>query len=322
MRRALVLALAVTLVAGGCLGAKTRSRAPLDLQSSGAWQTGAAMPTARQEVAVAAVGAKVYVIGGFGSTADPVDTVEVYDPAVDQWRAVAPLPIAIHHAAAAVVEGRIFVVGGYTGGRVTWTPLGTVFEYEPAQNTWRGRAQMPTPRGGLAVAAVGHRIFALGGSADKAINTHEVYDVSADRWAPANPMPTARDHLAAVGVEGKVWAIGGRESFLGTQYPNVEIYDPATDSWRTGVPLPSGRGGLGAAAMGDKVFVFGGEAPFRIWNATEMFDRAINGWVSKAPMPTARHGIGAAVVGDRVYVPGGGREPGLKVTDVNEVFVP
>jgi N-acetylneuraminic acid mutarotase len=322
MSRRLVLTAALALVAAGCLGAQTRSRAPLDPEAPGSWHARPAMAAARQETAVAALGGLVYVIGGFGSTAEPLDTVEAFDPRTDQWRPIAPLPIAIHHPAAAVAEGRLFVVGGYTGGRVRWTPLGTVFEYDPARNSWRGRAQMPTPRGGLALAAVGGRLYALGGGAERATNANEVYDVAADRWTAANPMPTARDHLAAVGFEGRVWALGGRESFLGTQYANVEIYDPATDSWRTGTPLPSGRGGLAATTLGDKIFVFGGETPFRIWNATEMYDRSINAWVAKAPMPTPRHGIGAAVIDGRIYVPGGGREPGLAATDVNEVFSP
>jgi N-acetylneuraminic acid mutarotase len=318
------LALLVTtlLVVAGCLGAQTRSRAPADPDSPGRWESRRTLTWGRQEVAVAAVGGKVYVIGGFGSTAEPVDVVEAFDPALDEWRSVAPLPIAVHHAAAAVVDGRLFVVGGFTGGRLRWTPLGTVFEYEPARNVWRGRAQMPTPRGALGLAALGGRLHALGGSTDRVTNAHEVYDVAADRWTPANSMPTPRDHLAAVGFEGRVWALGGRESFLGTQYANVEIYDPTTDSWRTGTPLPRGRGGLAAAALGDKIFVFGGEAPLRIWNATEMYDRAIDTWVAKAPMPTARHGLGAAVVDGRIYVVGGGREPGFAATDVNEVFTP
>jgi len=260
MRRRLALAVVVALFAGGCLGFETQSRAPLDPDSPGRWHSRKTMTWARQEVAVGALGGRVYVIGGFGSTGEPVDIVEAYDPATDEWRNVAPLPIALHHPAAAVVDGRLFVVGGYTGGRV--------------------------------------------------------------RWTPANGMPTARDHLAAVGFEGRVWAIGGRESFLGTQYANVEIYDPSTDSWRTGAPLPSARGGLAAAALADRIFVFGGETPFRIWNATEMYDRALNAWVAKAPMPTARHGLGAVVVDGRIYVPAGGREPGYAATDVNEVFTP
>lgn len=321
MSRALALALLIAILTG-CVGAETRSHAPADPDTPGRWESRRTMTWGRQEVAVAALGGKVYVIGGFGSTAEPVDIVEVYDPAVNEWRTVAPLPIAIHHAAAAVVNERLFVVGGFTGGRMAWRALGTVFEYEPAQNAWRGRAQMPTARGGLAVAALEGRVHALGGSTDRVTNAHEVYDVTVDRWVAANGMPTARDHLAAVAFEGKVWAIGGRESFLGTQYANVEIYDPATDSWRTGAPLPRGRGGLAAAALGPRIFVFGGESPFRIWNATEMYDRDASTWVAKAPLPTARHGLGAVVVDGRVYVPGGGREPGFAASDVNEVFTP
>ncbi|HEY3190530.1 MAG TPA: kelch repeat-containing protein, partial [Solirubrobacteraceae bacterium] len=316
MTRGLSLLAIALLVVGGCLGAQTRSRAPADPDSPGRWESRKTMTWGRQEVAVGAVGGKVYVIGGFGSTAEPVDIVEVFDSAADEWRTVAPLPIALHHAAAAVVDGRLFVVGGYTGGRVRWSAVGTVFEYEPARNAWRGRAQMPTPRGALAVAALAGRVYALGGSAERVSNAHEVYDVASDRWAPANAMPTARDHLAAVGFEGRVWTLGGRESFLGTQYANVEIYDPTTDSWRTGTPLPGARGGLAAAALGDRILVFGGEAPLRIWNATEMYDRAIGAWTAKAPMPTARHGLGAVVVDGRIYVVGGGREPGFAPTDV------
>jgi N-acetylneuraminic acid mutarotase len=322
MRPALPLALAVALLAAGCIGVETRSRAALDPESPGQWESRATMTWARQETATAAVGGLVYVIGGFSSTGEPVDTVEVYDPASNQWRTVAPLPIAVHHAGAAAVDGRLFVVGGYTGGRMRWTPVGTVFEYEPAQNAWRGRAQMPSPRGGMGLAAVSGRIYALGGSGDKITSANEVYDVAADRWTAGNPMPTARDHLAAVGFEGRVWTLGGRESFFGTQYANVEIYDPTTDSWRTGPPLPSARGGLTAAVVGDRIFAFGGETPMRIWNATEMYDRAVNGWVAKAPMPTARHGMGAVVIDGRVFVPGGGREPGYAASDVNEVFTP
>ncbi len=157
MRRALGLALAAALGAGGGRGVRVEARAPTDRDAPGRWQSRTTMTWGRQEVAVVALGGKVYVIGGFGSTRDPGDIVEVYDPATDVWRTVAPLPIPIHHAAAAVVDGRLFVVGGYTGGRVRWTTLGTVFEYDAGQNTWRGRAHMPTRRGGLGGGPVGGR---------------------------------------------------------------------------------------------------------------------------------------------------------------------
>jgi N-acetylneuraminic acid mutarotase len=317
-----VPALALVALLAGCIGATTQSPAPVDQAAPGRWTVLAAMPAPRQEVAVAALGGRVWVIGGLGESAEPVDTVQSFDPADNAWETRAPLPVAVHHAAAAVVGDRLFVVGGFTGGRVRWTALETVYEFVPARGTWEARAPMPTPRGGLAVAVVGGRIHALGGSGADVTNAHEVYDPATNRWTTANAMPTARDHLAAVAFQGRVWALGGRTSFMGDQFANVEIYDPATDSWRTGPPLPVGRGGLAATALGDRILVFGGEAPLRIFSATEMYEIPGQRWIAKEPMRTPRHGIGAAVIDGRVYVPGGGTEPGFRPTVINEAYEP
>jgi len=315
------LALAAVILAG-CLGTTTDSTAPVDIMSPGKWVPLAPMPTARQEVAVAELNGRVFVIGGFGAGSEAVPTVEVYDPATDRWETRAPLPAPTHHAAAAVIDGRLFVVGGYSGGRVSWTPLRTVYEYDETRNSWSTRAPLRLARGGLAVATVGGRLHAVGGSGDSASAAHEVYEPTPDRWTDAPPMPTARDHLAAVAFQGKLWAIGGRTSFVGTQFTNVEIYDPAANAWSTGPPLPVGRGGLAAAVLGDRVYVFGGEAPLRIFSANEMYEVAGNRWIGKDPMRTPRHGIGAAAVGNRIYVPGGGTQPGYAATNVNEAYVP
>jgi hypothetical protein len=97
----LALLVAVALL-GGCLGVTTDSVAPLDVGSPGTWTSLAPMPTARQEVAAAALDAKVFVIGGFGPDAEPVGTVEVYDAATDAWRREPPL------------QGHVYLPGGGT----------------------------------------------------------------------------------------------------------------------------------------------------------------------------------------------------------------
>jgi N-acetylneuraminic acid mutarotase len=322
--RALTLA-ALALLAGttgGCIGRVTDSVAPVDQRAPGRWAQLTPMPTARQEVAAAAHGGRVWVIGGFGPGAEPVATVEMFDPTQNIWETRASLPEPLHHATAAVVGDRLFVIGGFTGGRMRWTPVDTIYEFVARREAWEPRAAMPTARGGLAVAVLAGRIHALGGSGQSVSNAHEVYDPATNRWTRLNPMPTARDHLAAVAFEGRVWALGGRTSFMGEQFANVEIYDPATDSWRTGVPLPSGRGGLAAAALPDRILVFGGEAPLRIFSATEMWETAGQRWIAKEPMPTPRHGIGAVVIDGRVFVPAGGTEPGFAATGANEVYTP
>src|SRR5919198_1907872 len=138
LRPPTVFAVLAALATASCVGRTTDTSAPLDIQSPGTWTALAPMPTARQEVAAAALDGWVVVIGGFGPNAEPVATVEVYDPATDRWEARAPLPAPTHHLAAAVVGGRLFVAGGYSG-RVRWTPLDTVYGYDAARNSWATR---------------------------------------------------------------------------------------------------------------------------------------------------------------------------------------
>jgi hypothetical protein len=65
-------------------------------QSIGRWTTGTPIPSVRTEVAVAEVGGKIYVVGGFRGERE----LEVYDPAADRWSRGAPSPRALHHTAA------------------------------------------------------------------------------------------------------------------------------------------------------------------------------------------------------------------------------
>jgi N-acetylneuraminic acid mutarotase len=310
------------LLLGGCIGATVNSRAALDIRTPGTWISRAPMPTARQEVAVATLGDRVFVIGGFGELSEPMGTVEAYRPANDTWETLAPLPAGVHHAAAAAIGERLFVLGGFADRIPPWRAQRTVYEYDAARNSWSTRAPLLIARGALGAAVLDGRVHVVGGSDGSALAEHEVYDPAVDRWTPAASMPTPRDHLAAVAYDGRLWALGGRSSFLGHQYANVDIYDPPTDRWLAGAPLPNGRGGLAAAVLGDRIYVFGGEGPFRIFNASEMYEAASNRWIGKEPMPTPRHGIGAAVIDGRIWVPGGATEPGFARTSVNEAYQP
>src|SRR5262249_58469722 len=143
MRVTILGPLAVALVLAGCLGRTTDSPAPIDIQTPGAWTSLAPMPSARQEVAVAELKGLVFVIGGFKSGGEPVDTVEVYDPANDRWETRTPLPAPTHHAAAAVVDGRLFVAGGYGGGPPGWAAPRTPDGYDGARKSWGARPPPP-----------------------------------------------------------------------------------------------------------------------------------------------------------------------------------
>ena len=81
-------------------------------QAQGSWTMKAPIPLARNEVALAAVGGKVHVIGGnVEGAAGPYH--DEYDPAADRWRTRAPLPYGLDRIGTAVLNGKIYTVGGF-----------------------------------------------------------------------------------------------------------------------------------------------------------------------------------------------------------------
>ena len=64
-------------------------------------------------------------------------------------------------------------------------------------NSWIAKAPMPTPRGGLGVAVVDGKIYAIGGDASgKLVGTNEEYNPVTDTWTTKAPMPTPRAFFA------------------------------------------------------------------------------------------------------------------------------
>lgn len=298
----------------------------------GTWRTVAPMPTKRTEVMAAALGEKIYVVGGFEKpnlsnvmSFAITPSVEVYDPVADQWSSKSPLPVGLHHVGIGVVSGRLYIIGGYAkSGFSVWNPVATVYVYDPAADSWTERAPMPTARGALSVTEHDGKLYALGGFDRKANNAQvEVYDPAQNEWTTAASLPTPRDHLATATVAGKIYAIGGRTN--GDYSRNlaiVEMYDPAIDRWKRVSDLPTARSGITAAVVEDRIYVFGGEGAVGTFNENEAYDPVRDAWQRLAPMPTARHGLGSVALNGRIYVISGGPTTGGSFSDLNEVFTP
>jgi N-acetylneuraminic acid mutarotase len=289
------------------------------------WTKGAPMPTPRTEVTAAILEDNIYIIGGFDESGQVTDIVEAYNVKNNTWTIAAPLPEPLHHTAATSYNGKIYVVGGYT---TPWSPSNKLFIYDPIQNKWQEGKPMPTARGALNAVFVDGTLYAVGGfSSNSPVNTNEAYDPSTDTWTTKEPMPTTRHHAASSVVDGKLYVIGGRTG-VGI-IPSVDIseaYDPVQEKWITTLePMPSKRSGIAAAASpingnNSSIYVFGGEEPSKTFDNNEKYDVKTNKWTIEPPMPTARHGLGAVSVEDRIYVIGGGPEPGLSVSDANEIY--
>ncbi|MBI4482137.1 MAG: hypothetical protein HY652_04510 [Acidobacteria bacterium] len=294
---------------------------PVRADSRTAWLSLSPLGVPRQEVGVAELNGKIYVVGGILPDRNTSNAVEAYDPKTDRWETLPSLPQPLHHAAAAGGLGKLYVIGGLAGAAFTATS--SVFEFDPSTQSWTAKASLPTPRGALALAVLQGKIYAVGGARGPSVADFAVFDPQANQWTSLPDLPIPRDHLAAATVGGKIYALSGRRD--GTNLANVDEYDPASNQWRAMAPIPTARSGIAASVLDNRIWVFGGEgnpaSPLGIFSEVEAFDPASNQWMAGEGMITARHGIGAAVLGNRIFIPGGAPREGFSVTAVHEAFV-
>ena len=280
------------------------------------WSMGAAMPLARSEHAIAELGGRIWVLGGYPPGRLPSNLVQVYDPATSRWSLGPPTPQPIHHTHLAAVGGKLYMIGGEIEGASTGKPekfVADTWMHDPAAGGgWVKRAPMPTARSGGGKAVVDGKIYVAGGRPPGG-SAFEVYDPATDRWEKLPDLPTQRNHLAMVALGGKVIVAGGRTGpgAMAERVDTVEIYDPGTRRWSKGAPLPAPRGGITGAAHAGCMFVFGGEGErghvLGLTPTSYGYDPRADRWTRLPDLPIAVHGLkGSAVIGGRIFLPGGG----------------
>ncbi|MCW6003129.1 hypothetical protein K1W54_00820 [Micromonospora sp. CPCC 205371] len=317
MRR-VSLALLV-LFAAGCTGSSPPepddgTPAP-QVTSALTWRTLAPAPSERTEVAAAAVGTRIYVMGGYRKDGGTVSTVEILDTATGRWERGPDLPVAVNHAMAAAAGGTVYLFGGFQGGGDA-----SAAAYRLDDGVWRPVAAMPQPRGAGTAVSVENTIYVAGGvNAGGLSRQMLVYDVAADRWSAAPGPPTPREHLGGAAFGGLVYTVGGRASGQGN-FTAFEVYDPSTGQWRKLPDLPTRRGGLAAAATcSGRIVAVGGEAEATFEEA-EVYDVGAGTWQALPPLPTPRHGLGVVAIGATIYTLSGGPRPGLHVANTTEAL--
>jgi N-acetylneuraminic acid mutarotase len=210
----------------------------------------------------------------------PNDSAWEYDPAADRWRALAPMPTKRGSPVAAVAGDKIYVIGGAAlppGSKETaihparpHMSVGTVEEYDPATNSWRARASMPTPRNHAVAGSVNGRIYVIGGrtgaafisSGSSNVDVVEEYDPATDSWGSARArMPSARSAMAGGVYEGRIYVTGGEGQDAQRMYTfrALEAYDPASNTWTVLPSMPVSRHGLAGAVVGNRLHMVSGD---------------------------------------------------------------
>jgi N-acetylneuraminic acid mutarotase len=140
------------------------------------WKTVRPLLLARNHHVTVGVGDKIYVIGGrvgaafISSASNNVDLVEMYDPATDLWTPRTRMPTARSAIGAGVYNNQILVAGGEGQDQRFLAAFKAVEAYDPVLNRWQVLPSMPHPRHGLAVGAIGNRLYTVSGDGQSAGN--------------------------------------------------------------------------------------------------------------------------------------------------------
>ncbi len=223
----------------------------------GRWLDRSALPVGLERFAMASLGDRIYVAGGFSaeSGSEPIAEVWSFDPAVNVWQGEPAMPGPKSAFALLSVDGALYAVGGEGG-------VAGMFVYNPEVLEWTTvAAPQRVNRRGAAAVVVGQEIWLIGGiSARTSSAAVDIYDVSTSTWreGPALPEPRA-GHAAAV-LDGRIHVFGGRSADMQRTVRDHFQLDPATLEWTEGPELPVARTEAAAAALGNEVWLIGGGA--------------------------------------------------------------
>lgn len=193
------------------------------------------------------------------------------------------------------------------GNPITDQPQTEAFSAaETGSDRWKLRAEMPTARSRLAVAAFANQLYLIGG--DKTSGTTgllEIFEPQSGRWQEGAPKPTPAANIQAVVIGRQIYVPGGC-SAEGQVTDRLEIYDPAQNVWETGASLPLPLCAYAAAAYNQELYLIGG------WDGTVYLDSVYiynpqnNVWrTSASPYPLKIGFAAAAILNDKIYVAGG-----------------
>ncbi|MEY4551144.1 MAG: hypothetical protein RL685_7339 [Pseudomonadota bacterium] len=246
--------------------------------------------------------------GTAGGTDEPASSAEGPLGAPMQQPLTDLVSVRQEHAVAAL-GGEIYVIGGFTP-MVT----GSVEAFNPATDTWRAVASLPTPLHHANAATIDGRIyvagFYLGGSFTNADARVLQYDPGTDAWSERAPMPAGTERASAcvAALDGKLYVFGGARA---TTVTDASVYDVAADSWQALPPLPEPREHCVAGAIAGSIYIASGRAGgiTGFQPNTWQFDPATETYTPRAPIATPRGGTAGAVLAGRLIIVGGEGNP-------------
>jgi hypothetical protein len=243
------------------------------------------LPQPRTDGAVIQVGTRLLFIGGSdGTTASDAVFVAATVPVgnFDRWADGPALPEPRSDAAVATLNGVIYVIGGTDAeGAPTATTFvlrpniltGELGEWETAETAEEPVADLPEPRTGASLVALGDGLLLVGGAGADGVPTTTTWKSELDtsgalgEWTPQAPLPEGLADAGAVLNGDFIWVYGGRNAGGPTAtVVRGEVSTAEGDNlgditrWGTGgVPnLPEPRTDASTWAVNGSIYLAGG----------------------------------------------------------------
>ena len=179
---------------------------------AGAWSVlGATLSTAREGLAAATLGDRIYATGGYdGNYSGDNDE---FNPMNDTVTARAAMPTGVIHPTMAAVPslGKMYAISGFND----FGPVAQNYEYTQAGDTWTARASIQNgaaeeqPRYAAASFSLMNRVYVTGGTYESPDRTTWEYNPGTDMWARRADLASARYFHGAAAIGGRGYVYGG-----------------------------------------------------------------------------------------------------------------
>jgi hypothetical protein len=235
---------------------------------------------------------KLFVVGGFGSSNNAMNQVQIYDPVSNSWQYGASMPVGAGSPSAGRIENILYTCGGIVSSG-SGSTVNSCFSYDLSANTWTSMPSLIYGVNHAAAVSDGVRYFYVingrsGGNVPSVgFNYNQRFDIITQTWSLMAPSPKARGGMGhAVILFGQIVLLGGETTSSASAtngvnslqtYYRCDVYNIQLDRWNvdaSGAPLPlsiSQTDGGGCADMpigmhgiypvalsGSKLFISGG----------------------------------------------------------------
>lgn len=175
-----------------------------------------------QGLALVAFEKSLIRVGGMAARNQPneeqdlvsLNLVQRFDLEKGGWESMPPMPAPRSSHDAATLNGILYVAGGWeldgSSREPKWHDRALVLDLANPDSDWRQIAQ-PFQRRALALAALGSRIYCIGGmnSDNRSTLEVDVYDTATETWAEGPDLPPGRHRgfgCSAIAQDGRVYA--------------------------------------------------------------------------------------------------------------------